>query len=173
MSGGIIIHGEEDLQRRLSKNLGAPQAAKFFFDSWRFDTQRSWMANFTRGPGGWIWKGTTRQSITSEADTSAFPTWAKVGSNLDTARWGEFGTGLLSIDPDSAHRRYFPPPAALDAWAKDHGFASGYQVAFGIWKKGGTAPRGYGQKAVDASVGKIDGWLSSAAKMIEQIAPGL
>src|SRR5215217_5791643 len=121
MSEPIRIHGIPELLRKLDHPewVGGPMGA--FLDRWRFAVQRQAVANFTRGPGGWIDTGATRQSITSERDTDAMPAWARVGSNKDTARWGEFGTGLLSEDPESSRRRYFPPPAALAPWAAKKG----------------------------------------------------
>lgn len=165
--------GEAELNRKLEKKLATPAAARYFMDAWRLDTERSTKANFTRGPGGWIWKGTSRQSFTSERDASDFPRWARVGSNLDTARWGEYGTGLLSEDPESAHRRYFPPPDAMEPWARAHGFESGFMASLAIFKKGGTEPRRYLRRAFDTSVPKMDGWLEHGAKIIESKAPTL
>lgn len=165
--------GEADLQRKLKAKLGAPSAARFLFDAWRFDVERGTKANIVRGPGGWLWKGTTRQSATSERDQSEFPRWARVGSNLDTFRWGELGTGLLSEDPASAHRRYFPPPDAMEPWALAHQFESGFMASLAIFKKGGTEPRHFLKTAFEASEPKIDGWLAQAGNLIEKTAPAL
>lgn len=184
---GFRILGEQNLSLKLEKKLATPAAARFLMDAWRLETERTAKANVVRGVGGWLWKGTTRQSITSERDMSEFPRWARVGSNLDTARWGELGTGLLSEDPASAHRRYFPPPAALDEWAIGHGFhvgsvasaradtpgTYGYLVAEMIFKAGGTKPRRFITKAAIASEAKIDGWLEHGSKIIESQAPAL
>lgn len=173
MANAMKLIGEADLNRKLEKKLATPAAARFLFDSWRQYVQPAWMSKFTRGPGGWIWKGASRQSATSERDMSDFPRWARVGSNLPTARWGELGTGLLSIDPESSHRRYFPPPSAMEAWAKDRGFESGWAAANAIYKAGGTAPRGWLKASFNEAVPKIDGWLSGAAQLIEKTAPTL
>lgn len=136
-------------------------------DRWRFSTQHDAVANIKRGPGGWINTGQTRQSLTSERDPSTPPVWALVGSNLLKARWGEYGTGLLSEDPSSSHRRYFPPPKALDAWAKKHGFASGWVVSLAIYRKGGTEPRRFLRNAFDTSKTKLPGWLATMSREIE------
>lgn len=173
MSGDVRLVGEQELARKLRAGLAAPAAARFLLDAWRFDVERGAKGNIARGPGGWLWKGTTRRSLTSERDPAAFPRYARVGSNQDAARWGEYGTGLLSEDPQSAHRRYFPPPRALDAWAADHGFTNGYAVAAAISRRGGTAPRRFLRTAAEAAQGKIDGWLDEAARLVEAKAPGL
>lgn len=190
MSERVVLIGEAELQRKLKAKLGTPKAARDLFDTWRFEIERDWKSKVVRGPGGWLWKGGDRRSITSERDQSDMPKWARVGSNSKTLRFGEYGTGLLSEDPESTHRRYFPPPAALDEWAIQHGFrvgslagargdiasspgTYGYIVAMMIYKAGGTKPRRFGRDAAEAAAGKIDGWLDDAARTIETTAPEL
>lgn len=168
MSGPpTTIHGMNELIRKLEHPNWAYGPMGNLLDRWRLSTQRGAVANMKRGPGGWVDTGETRRSLTSERDAATPPIWARVGSNLKKARWGEYGTGLLSDDPESSHRRYFPPPAALDRWAKKHGFASGWVVANAIYRKGGTEPRHFLRDASEASKAKIPGWLSTMSKEIE------
>lgn len=157
----IEVRGLPELLRKLDPAKLAGKPAQNFLNRWRFSTE----ADAKRGVP--VWKGLTRQSLTSEIDEGAFPRSARVGSNQPTARWMEYGTGLLSEDPESSHRRYFPPPAALDEWALAHGFLSGGQVAAIIWRKGGTEPRRFLRTAAENSTGKIPSFLTQMAKEIE------
>lgn len=187
MSDHGKIIGFEELQRKLRNPTWASGPAGRFLDRWRFSVERGAKANIKRGIGGWLWTGNDRRSLTSERDQSGFPLWARVGSNSKTIRWGELGTGLLSEDPQSSKRRYFPPPAALDKWAIAHGFHSGsaqgatagaaaspgtygYLVARMIWLRGGTKPRRFLRNAVADAEKRIPGWLGTAAKAMEREA---
>jgi hypothetical protein len=96
-------------------------------------------------------RGALRSSMSYLVQSGKVPTWVKIGSNDMVARPMEFGTGLLSIAPDSSHRRHFPPPGALQGWALRHGFTdgpgssiwstAGGKVARAIGIRGGLAPR--------------------------------
>jgi hypothetical protein len=119
MAGSIEIRGLPELLRKLDADKLAGKPAANLLNRWRLSTE----ADAKRGAP--VWKGLTRQSITSEIDDGTFPRSARVGSNVDQARWAEYGTGLLSEDPESAHQRYFPPAEPLEAWAVAHGFLSG------------------------------------------------
>lgn len=169
MSDGLTIHGIPELLRKLDKPEWSSVPMGRFFDSWRYATQRKAVANMTRGIGGWVDTGHTRRSLTSERDMSFMPSWARVGSNVDTARWGEYGTGLLSEDPDSAKRRYFPPPKALAKWSAKHGL-NPYLVARSIYRKGGTEPRRFLRDAERATEHEIPGFVSRLANEIEAAA---
>lgn len=169
MSDPVRIHGLPDLLKKLDAGLGVPEAAAGLLDRWRFFVERRAKGNIKRGSGGWLWHGGTRRSITSERDQSHFPTSARAGSNLDTARWGEFGTGLLSEDPESAGRRYFPPPQALEPWARAHNW-NPYLLARHIYQKGGTEPRRFLRNAADEAERQIPGWLGGMARDIERTA---
>jgi hypothetical protein len=167
MAGATVeIHGLPELLRKLDADKLAGKPAQNFLNRWRLSTE----ADAKRGAP--VWRGLTRQSITSEIDDGGFPRAARVGSNQLSARWAEYGTGLLSEDPESSHRRYFPPAAALEAWALDHGFMSGGEVAFLIWRAGGTKPTRYLRTAAEESKGKIPGWLTQMGAEIEGGAGG-
>ncbi len=166
MTDPVNIRGLPELLRKLDRPEWVEKPMGAFLDRWRFAVQRQAVANFKRGPGGWIDTGGTRQSITSERDDAALPVWARVGSNKDTARWGEYGTGLLSEDPESAHRRYFPPPAALQRWATKHGMDP-FLVARAIYRKGGTEPRRFLRDAAKSTDGDVPRYLGLMAREIE------
>ncbi len=165
----LTLEGVPELIRKLENPVWAYKPAGAFLDRWRFSTQRKAVANMKRGPGGWIDTGGTRQSLTSERDNSPLPQWAKVGSNKPTARWGEYGTGLLSEDPESPKRRYFPPPSAFDRWAPKHGMTP-FMAALSIYKKGGTEPRRFLRDAAEATEQDIPKYLGLMAKEIEMEA---
>lgn len=99
--------------------------------------------------------GQLRGAIAHEVDPASPPAWGAAGvlnalpgsPLLAKAAAMEFGTGLLGEGPGGKKKRHFPPPAALEGWAKKHGFRSGWAVAFAIWKKGGLKPRRYMRRA--------------------------
>ena len=111
-------------------------------------------------------RGRLRNSITTEVDGAQVPLWAKIGTNVPSAKPVEFGTGLLSEAPDSKKRRYFPPPAALDLWARRHGLPSGFVVAMAIFKRGGTKPVRMLINALRDSQSDISGYLKDAGRAI-------
>ena len=166
MSDNIRLIGEDELRRKLSNPSWVTGPLGEFFDKWRFATQRQAVANIKRGRGGWLDTGGTRQSITSERDEGTIPQYARVGSNKPTARWGEFGTGLLSEDPEATRKRHWPPSAALEPWARKHG-TTGFLVARAIGLRGGLAPRRFLRDAAETTEPKITGWLAQAARDIE------
>lgn len=107
--------------------------------------------------------GQLRNSIVYEVDSGAMPLYAKIGplkakegSALhDKARAMEFGTGRQG-QPGVYHKaQHWPPPAALDVWARRHGFDSGAQVARIIGRRGGLKPRKFLQRGLQESLGQI------------------
>lgn len=110
--------------------------------------------------------GRLRSSMTYRVDDSDLPLWVQIGSNVEYTKPVEFGTGLLSDAPDSKRRRYFPPPAALDVWAKRHGAPNGFVVARAIFFRGGTRPRRMLRDGLTASLGTIQNFVSQAAAEI-------
>jgi hypothetical protein len=172
MSDGAKLHGFDDLERKMKYPTWAAGPAGRFLDRWRFSTERAAKANIKRGPGGWLWKGHDRRSLTSERDQATFPHWARVGSNSRTVRWGEFGTGLKSEDPTASKKRHWPPSAALEPWARAHGYGpgGGFLVARAIGRRGGLEPRRFLRNAAKDSERKIPGWLATAAREMEREA---
>jgi hypothetical protein len=163
MSDRAKLHGFDDLERKLKYPRWAAGPAGRFLDRWRFAVERGAKANIKRGPGGWLWKGHDRRSLTSERDQATFPHWARVGSNSKTLRWGEFGTGTKSEDPQSSKKRHWPPASALEPWARAHN-TTGFLVARAIGRRGGLEPRRFLRNAVKDSERRIPGWLATAAR---------
>jgi hypothetical protein len=73
--------------------------------------------------------GRLRASVTWREGKEASGLVLYIGTNLAYARWVEFGT-----------RPHWPPPGALDEWARAHGIPSGYLVARKI-SRSGTPPQ--------------------------------
>lgn len=98
--------------------------------------------------------GRLRGSIAHEVRTSSalgggVNVQGVVGSNVKYAPYMELGTGTFVGRP-----RYFPPPSALEVWAKRHG-TTAHAVAFAIWKRGGLKPRRYLQRAFEDNKARI------------------
>lgn len=83
--------------------------------------------------------GLLRASISSESRVDGSDVVGVVGTNKEYAKPVEYGTGVFSEAPDSRHTPFFPPPGALEGWAKRHGM-NAYAVAWAIFKRGGTRP---------------------------------
>lgn len=99
--------------------------------------------------------GLLRSRITHMIDKAPLPLWAKVGTNQHEAPFMEYGTGLLSDGPKKSGRRHWPPAAALELWARRHGFASGAVVARIIGLRGGLRPRRFLRNALKDSIPEI------------------
>ena len=109
-------------------------------------------------------------SFSFQVDPATPPMWAEVGSNKKHMRWMNYGTGLLSIDPQSSHKRHWPPAAALDTWARRHGFASGAQVARIIGMRGGLKPRQFVEDGIKRFNGEIGALVEKLRGNIEAAA---
>jgi hypothetical protein len=168
MSDGVKLHGFDDLERKMKYPTWAAGPAGRFLDSWRFSTERGAKANIKRGPGGWLWKGHDRRSLTSERDQAMFPHWARVGSNSPKIRFGEFGTNRKAEDPSTANRPW-PTGQQLQPWARARGL-NAWAVAASIKRKGGLEPRRFLRNAAKDSERKIPGWLATAAREMEREA---
>ena len=112
--------------------------------------------------------GTLRNSIQQQVDPSDVPMWGKaglLGASEGSHLWVygramEYGTGRVG-DPAVSHLgEHFPPGAALETWAGRHGFASGWQVAAAIAKRGGLLPRKFLRNALADSVSDIKRFIS-------------
>ena len=169
MSEPTHVIGFEHLEDVLEHPHWATEPLGALLDKWAGVVQRGTVRRFKRGPGGWIDTTASRRSVTSERDQGTFPKWARVGSNLDTFRWGELGTGLLSEDPKSKRQRHWPPVKAVTPWAKKRKL-NPYLVARAIGLRGGLEPRRYLRTARDEAEPKIPGWLNQMARAIERAA---
>lgn len=100
--------------------------------------------------------GNLRASMRYEVGSvDGVPLWAAVGTNVEYAPYMEYGTGLLCDGPNPSGRRHWPPAAALDVWARRHGFESGAQVAVAIGRRGGLRPRRFLRNSFDRSQQRI------------------
>ena len=113
-----------------------------------------------------VFRGDTKDSIEAKVDGATFPTWAETSVTSPTGRWREFGTGLLSEDPRSARRAYFPPPERLRDWSVSKGLDP-YQVAQGIFTKGGTPPTHFFSDAIDDTGKDMSGMIQRFGGKIE------
>jgi hypothetical protein len=169
------IVGLDELLKDIADPTWLRNPTRRLLERWANKVQRETVANFERGPGGWIDTAETRKSVTHETDPGddPFPTWTRVGSNRDQFRWGEYGTGLLSEDPESSHRRHWPPGDALQEWAIKHGFedtegsTAGMKVARIIGLRGGIEPRRYLREAVATVDESMESFLSTWKAEVE------
>lgn len=160
------IIGLPELRDKLENPEWLHKPTRNFLAKWASRVQRETVKRFERGPGGWIDTAETRKSVTHEIDSEPFPMFARVGSNRDQFRWGEYGTGLLSEDPESPKTRHWPPGDALEEWAAKRGM-TGHQVARIIGIRGGIAPRRMLRDSVEAVEPEIEGFLNEFADDIE------
>lgn len=109
----VELQGFEELARRLrDPGLVAGPARRFLTDS----ALELEAAVKERTP---VDTARLRDSITHEVDAHQVPEWARVGTNVDYARPVEEG-----------RRPHWPPLAALQPWARRHGFPAGRAGAF-------------------------------------------
>ena len=123
-------------------------------------------------------QGNLRRDLAFVVDSDPQPEWAKVGTNNVAGRPMEFGTGLLSIAPDSNHRRHFPPPTALQGWALRHGFTDGAgasiwstaggQVARIIGLRGGLEPRRFFERAMRSTAARLPSLVAQFIRNVER-----
>lgn len=107
--------------------------------------------------------GRLRASITPEVRGGPDEVVGAVGSNVDYAPYMELGTGTFA--GKSAH---FPPPAALDVWARRHGAPSGFVVARAIFMRGGLKPRRFLQIGFEKNESRIKAKIEGAVSEIVQ-----
>jgi hypothetical protein len=173
-TSGTKIIGVPPLLKKLDNPQWAYGPMGAFLDRWRFYVRGETEENMTHGTDTqrFHWKGDSKDSIKSERDRDSIPVWARVYSNHDPVRWGEYGTGLLSEDPKSGKHAFFPPPDALEEWAVDHGFeeGGGYLVARAIFIKGGMAPHRFMRDAIDEGETHVPRFMRFMAADIEREA---
>lgn len=105
--------------------------------------------------------GRLRASITHEVEHENGQIIGIVGSNVDYAPWMEEGTGTFT-----GHSPHYPPGAALEVWARRHGFDSGYQVARAIGRRGGLAPRRFLAQAFEQHQAEIERVLDTEVSAV-------
>lgn len=84
-----------------------------------------------------------------------------VGSNVSYSPFMELGTGIFVGRP-----RYFPPPEALEVWARRHGIASGFIVARAIFRRGGLRGRKFLERGFNRNRARIVRLLNGAVGRI-------
>lgn len=153
------IEGLDKLQRRFdTMDFVAPGAEQFLRD-WSEGVKEEAQRNVP------VFHGDTRDSIDAEVKGGQFPTEASVSVG-EAGRWREYGTGELSEDPKSPRRPYFPPPERLRDWAQSKG-RDPYEVAYGIWRSGGTPPTHFFSDAAETVERKMPGMLQRFGGKIE------
>ncbi len=110
--------------------------------------------------------GRLRASITSDIRVASSGLLGKevqgvVGSNVTYAPFMELGTGTFAGRP-----RYFPPPEALEVWARRHGIASGFLVARAIFRRGGLRGRKFLERGFENNTNKIIALIGRAVNGI-------
>lgn len=98
-------------------------------------------------------------------------TWTLAfGFKKETAVFLEYGTGLLAEGPGPRKgRAHFPPPKALDQWAKAHGWPNGWVLSQHIGKRGGLRPRYFLRDAKDEEMARVDSRLSDLGNAVVRI----
>ena len=84
-----------------------------------------------------------------------------VGSNLTYSPFMELGTGIFVGRP-----RYFPPPEALEVWARRHGIPSGFIVARAIFMRGGLRGRKFLERGFNRNRSRIVNLINGAVGRI-------
>ena len=105
--------------------------------------------------------GRLRASIASEVRTEGKDVKGVVGSALAYAPHMELGTGTFVGRP-----RHFPPPRALEVWARRHGLPNGFVAARAIYRAGGLRPRRFLQRAFEQNQARIVRILGDGVKGI-------
>lgn len=162
--------GFDSMIKKLSPKLYAP-ALRWFYNQagsfWRGELRKEAPRD----------QGTLQSSFQYNVDTKEVPEYVNVGTNARQGRPMNYGTGLLSIAPDSSRQRHKPPPGALQGWAIRHGFTdgpgtsvwstAGGKVAGIIARRGGLRPREFMKKTARIVRRKLPQFAASAARMIE------
>ncbi len=99
--------------------------------------------------------GRLRASMTHQLDSSPVPLWARVGSNVEYAPFVELGT-----------RPHFPPPEALELWARRHGIPV-FLVCRAIARRGTKAHRML-QRGFEDLQDKIGRMMKQLAESVKQ-----
>jgi hypothetical protein len=110
--------------------------------------------------------GALRRSIRYTVSRSKPPLWMRVKAGKYYGLFQEYGTGRMGsgLKHGGGH---FPPPTALENWARSHGFPSGVMVARAIAKRGGLRPKQFWRAGVAASLGAIQSWVNDMIRKIE------
>jgi hypothetical protein len=125
------------------------------------------------------YRGQLVGAIRTEVDEAQLPMWAKTGvldhpygTPIGSQAFAmEYGTGLKAEGENARGGRHFPPPKALDNWAKQHGLPNGFVAARAIWQAGGLEPRRYMRQAEEDARRELPAIIARAEHQIEQDWP--
>lgn len=109
-------------------------------------TERAARGMADRAP---TWRGDLKRSIHTSYTARGDVVTGEAATDASYAAATEVGTGPQG--PTGG--RYFPPGPALEEWAIDHGFESGWQLAHIIYLKG-TRPAYFTRATVESMVGR-------------------
>jgi len=140
----MTIQGLEELQKLLSDPTLIDAPIKDFLHKSTLSVEDEAKRNAVVDTGRY------RASITSEVE----PRKGTVGSNVEYAPFIEFGT-----------KPHWPPPGALEPWARRHGFASEFMVRRAIAQRGTKALHTL-ENALKVSKGKIQDFLDQVGNDI-------
>lgn len=103
-------------------------------------------------------RGRWRNSIATQVDTAAFPTWAEVGSNLDYAPFAHNGRRPGRM----------PPDAPIRGWARRHGIPASavFPLRRAIGRRGTKGDKAL-TKGLNAARPAIRGFVELCAREIE------
>lgn len=139
----IVVTGLAELRQKLGPELIAGPLRDCF--------RRSSDVLLRRARGNApVYSGKLRASLGQEIHSGKPPKWARVGTDLYYAPFMEHGTGAFGKSTD-----HWPPGEPLDAWAKGHGFESGWHAARAIGRRGGVRARPFLRPALKHSVADI------------------
>ena len=156
----VKIEGMDRVLSKLSPDLLAKPVASFF-------TRAAITVQNEARTLAPVDTGRLRSSISYKVDTAKVPHWAKVGTNVFYAPYMEFSTGYQT-DGSGGRKRHWPPPDALNTWAKRHGVeGGGFAVAKAIGRRGGLRPRRYLRGALEHSLDAIRDALTKLSQDIK------
>lgn len=149
----VRVIGDEELARKLRSNFAAAPVRRFL-------TRSAIVVQGHAREKAPVDTGQLRNSIAYEIDGATMPRWARIGTNVKHGPFVELGT-----------RPHFPPPNALEPWARRHGFgpSGGFLVARAI-SRHGTKARPYLVPGLNASQGQIRALVSTLGAEIEAAA---
>jgi HK97 gp10 family phage protein len=158
----IKIEGLEDLQRALERAPAEANAA--LRNAMQRSTYRVQAEAQKRAP---VDTGRLRASITTAVNQVPEGIEGRVGSAVFYAPYMEYGTGTRTDGTGGKGGRHWPPAAALNVWARRHGFGdaggyAGWVVAWKIGVRGGLKPRRYLRGALQACIQAVHNEFDAA-----------
>lgn len=160
MKIGVELERMTGLRKKFRTIQGIARPASTFAMDWAEDVRDAAQRHVP------TWSRELHDSIEIRLGPGKLPRFAEVYSEDPKARWLEYGTGMLSLDPESIGNRYFPPPKNVKEWAEDHGMAA-WSVANAIYEKGGTEPHLFFTRAMNEVNSTLGPRIERFGRMIE------